>query len=393
MVEEDDFVPHAHYPSSRKRKRALEPSAEWSKVEEEHRLYADALLDYFVLHEGDGSRYSADPPEPPKAFQVDRAIDTQGHTALHWAAAMGDVSIIKDLISRGANIMARNVRGETPLIRACLFANCYEKGTMAKVVHLLRNTITIPDKYGGTVFHHVAYTAHSNAKTSRARYYLELLLNKLSETVSKTEATKCLNSQDHRGDTAFHIAARYSKRCVRVFQGAGVASDMPNNNLETVEQILQKNVKQYKNSDLSLLSSSPIMADMPSAMSREPRSRSFTNNVSFTQDGYQAQTSHDFSMSFGLINQKAQDLVEAGEAEVQQMNAVLADAERLLQMTSTEGAVVQQRLFQLKALDEDVGIDHLQEEDVLLVRQAEAMQEFDVRKQQRLAKTKQRRQW
>lgn len=378
MIDEDDYVQRGQYSSvSRKRKRVPVPATEWSKQEEEHRLYADSLLDYFVLYDNEASNYSTPPPPPvpPPSFQVDRPIDNQGHTALHWAAAMGDLDVVKDLLRRGADVKARNIRGETPLIRAGLFENCYEKGTMRDVLRYLRHTITIPDNYGGTVFHHVALTAQTRSKAARARYYLNILLNTLMEAVPRDEALNFLNAQDQRGDTAFHIAARNSRRCTRAFQGAGVASDIPNNNNETVDQYLQKTARQHKKSDQSLLSSSPITTDATMTNGRELGTKSSMTNFSFSPETYQAQASKEFSGSFNIINQKALDLVEAGETEVQQMNGVLADAERLLQITTAERLAVRQKMLQCSAMLEDDTMDHLQEEDQALTMEAEAIQE------------------
>ncbi|MCJ1251921.1 hypothetical protein MMC30_009159 [Trapelia coarctata] len=383
MIDEDDYAHRGHHLGSRKRKRVAEPPTEWSKHEEEHRLYADALLDYFVLQEENepqDGRYNSPPPPPlppvpPASFQVDRPIDNQNHTALHWAAAMGDVNIVKDLLRRGANIRARNIRGETPLIRACLFENCYEKETMRDVLRYLRHTITIPDDFGGTVFHHTAHTAHTRSKAARARYYINILLNTLMDSIPRDDAMNFLNAQDQHGDTAFHIAARNSRRCTRAFQGAGVASDIPNNNNETVDQYLQNTARQYKKGDQSMLSSSPITTDPILTNGRELGIKSSMTNLSFSQETYQAQASKNFSESFGIINQKAADLVEAGEAEIQQMNGVLADAERLLQITTNERAAVRNKLLQFSAMLEDDTTDHLQEEDRALVREAEAIQE------------------
>ena len=36
-------------------------------------------------------------PDPPTNFQPNWPIDTERHTALHWAAAMGDIDVIKQL--------------------------------------------------------------------------------------------------------------------------------------------------------------------------------------------------------------------------------------------------------------------------------------------------------
>ncbi|MCJ1474405.1 hypothetical protein MMC13_003063 [Lambiella insularis] len=371
MIDDEESIQHGPYSSSRKRKRTA--TSEWSRHEEEHAIYSDALLDYFILHEGD-SPYALSPPEMPRGFQIDRPIDDHGHSALHWAAAMGIIDLVKELLHKGASPNVRNLRGETPLIRACLFANCYEKGNMLRLVQLLQNTITITDNYGGTVFHHVAYTAHSGAKTSRARHYLDVLLNKLSESTSNHDAMLCLNARDQRGDTALHIAARHSRRCTRALQGAGVASDIPNETGETVDQLLQKKARQHKKSDQSFFSSSPIPADAILSNGRELGTKP-SMSFSFSQDAYQAQTSKDFSESFGMINQKALDLVQAGEAEVQHMHGALTDAERLLQLTSGDRVAVHQKTLVLSAAMEDDDMSNLEDEDTALTVEAEAVQE------------------
>ncbi|MCJ1391915.1 hypothetical protein MMC18_004782 [Xylographa bjoerkii] len=373
MIDEEESIQHGQYSTSRKRRRITEQSSEWARQEEEDTMYSDALLDYFMLQENDVP-YTMNPPAIPKGFHIDRSIDDQGHTSLHWAAAMGDIDIVRDLISRGANPNVRNLRGETPLIRACLFANSHEKGTMAKLVHILRNTITVPDHYGGTVFHHVAYTAHSGMKSSRARHYLDVLINKLFETVSKHDAMACLNLRDQRGETALHIAVRHSRRCTRVLQGAGVFSDIPNHNGETVDQFLQKNARQHKKSDQSFFSSSPIPADAVLMNSREHGPKASVT-FSFSQDSYQAKASREFSESFNIINQKAYELVQAGEAEILQMQSDLDDAERLLQIASSERAAVRQKTLQLSAMMEDDDMGNLEEEDAALTKEAEAIQE------------------
>ena len=374
MIDEEESIQHGQHSTSRKRKRIPEQSSEWARQEEEDTMYSDALLDYFMLQENDAP-YTMNPPPIPKGFQVDRSIDDQGHTSLHWAAAMGDVDIVRDLINRGANPNVRNLRGETPLIRACLFANSHEKGTMAKLVHILRNTITIPDHYGGTVFHHVAYTAHSGMKSSRARHYLDILINMLVETVSKHDAMACLNLRDQRGETALHIAVRHSRRCARVLQGAGVLSDIPNHNGETVDQFLQKSARQHKKSDQSFFSSSPVPVEAVLMNGREYGAKA-SANFSLSQDSYQAKASREFSDSFNVINQKAYELVQAGEAEILQMQSDLDDAERLLQIASSDRIAIHQKTLQLNAMmEDDDDMVSLEEEDAALTKEAEAIQE------------------
>ena len=377
IVDEEEAAPRGHYPGSRKRKRMPEQPNGISKEDEAHGVYADELLDYFMLHDAESQYSNHRPPTPPEPFQVDKPIDSQGHTALHWAAAMGEIEIVKDLLDRGAHKDVRNLRGETPLIRASLFANCFEKDCFTKMVYLFTETITIPDDFNGTVFHHVAYTAHSTSKTQRARQYLDILLNRLRETIDPIRVAACLDMQDHRGDTALHIAARYSKKCLRAFQGVGCSSDIKNHSGETVDQYLRDKAKHKKPNQLPF-SSSPVQpdADLPNGPGTITANASKSSALfSFSSDTFQAQAARSFSESFNMIHEKAFEFVQAGEAEYEEKNNALAEAERLLQKATAERAAVQQKILELTAAQEDDDMGHLQEEFELLIREAEALQE------------------
>jgi transcription factor MBP1 len=117
---------------------------------------------------------------PPLDFDVNEVIDTEGHTAIHWASAMGDLKVIELLCKADANIYATNKRGETPLMRAVLFTNNYDRRSFPRLVETLRSTIFLGDKFISTVFHHIAATTSSRNKLLAARYYNEVLLQKLS---------------------------------------------------------------------------------------------------------------------------------------------------------------------------------------------------------------------
>ena len=374
MIGDDDnsMMPRSgQYSGSRKRKRGQDVH-EYSKSDQEHRLYADALLDYFMLHDGDAPYLTLRPPTPPESFRVDRPIDTQGHTALHWAAAMGEVEIVKDLMLRGANVEARNVRGETPLIRAALFDNSYEKGTMTKMVHLFQDTIMIPDRFGGTVFHHVAYTAQSSHKTQRARHYLDVLLNKLGEITTQREFAKFLNSRDRHGDTAFHIATRYSKRCMRAFQGAGLPSDIPNNKNETVDQYLRARAGHSSKSQDPLASSSPLQPESIPLDGRELRLKS--NNVFANKAS--TLTARSFGESFCQVVDDACQYAQAVDAEVQEMENMLAEMSRLVQNCGNERHMVRQSTFAMATMDDnDAETSKLREEYDQSIKEAEALEE------------------
>ncbi len=45
-------------------------------------------------------------------------VQKEGLTALHWAASAGHVDVVKALLAAGANVTARNVRGDEPGVGA-----------------------------------------------------------------------------------------------------------------------------------------------------------------------------------------------------------------------------------------------------------------------------------
>lgn len=60
---------------------------------------------------------------PESLRLIDRAYVGDGRTALHQAAASGNVRLIRDFISYGANVNAKNTSGETPLHLASRFGH------------------------------------------------------------------------------------------------------------------------------------------------------------------------------------------------------------------------------------------------------------------------------
>lgn len=350
MMDEDDMMQYSHF-SGRKRKRVPDFGEQQLSIhEQQHLMYADELLDYFMLSSSDAPLLNISPPMPPQNFQVNRTIDDQGHTALHWGAAMGDIEVVKDLLRRNADPDARNVRGETPLIRAVLFTNNHEKQTMPKLVHLLSGTIKLTDHFGGTIFHHAAWTTSSHAKSKCARYYIDVLLNKLSELCPSQEFADFLNMQDKQGDTALHIVARHhSRKCIRAFQGHGVAGDIYNNANETAEQIIYKHQTQ-RSERFPIISSSPIQTDsQPNGLDLPPTTR---------HPLYQTASARSFSSSFGpLISDQSAHLASTMESEILEKSQALDDANRLLSTVEAERHQIRATLFELLHREEDPDSD------------------------------------
>ncbi|KAK7206931.1 ankyrin repeat-containing domain protein, partial [Myxozyma melibiosi] len=225
----------------RRRKRKIEEALgtahSHARIGEAQIEYSNRLLDYFVSPESDSI------PDflvhSPADFDVNAAIDDEGHTAFHWACAIGHFRMIDVLLRAGANITIVNNLGQTALIRSIMFTNNYERRTFPRIVDLLQTTIFHIDRFGQTVLHHIAAITTSKTKQSAARYYMETVLGKVTETQSPETLMQFLNQQDSNGDTALHIAARNgSRKCIKVFLSYAANPQIPNKQGQTAQNML-----------------------------------------------------------------------------------------------------------------------------------------------------------
>lgn len=251
IMADEEFVPMSqHSTQSRKRKRGIN-EINLDMIEHDHIKYGDELLDYFMTV-GDASAASRiTPPQPPPHFQVDRPIDDHGNTALHWACSMGDIEIVRDLLNRGANAGSRSDHDETPLVRAVLFTNNYEKGTMQELADLLQSTIMFRDWYGATVFNHLAATTKSKGKWKSSKYYCQVLIDKLNQLLPSHEISLLLSSQDSSGDTAALSAARNGcyRLATTLLAQCPDAGDIANKAGETANDILQTLSRRHRDNN------------------------------------------------------------------------------------------------------------------------------------------------
>jgi ankyrin repeat protein len=185
------------------------------------------------------------------------AIDDEGHTALHWACAMGRIRIVKFLLSAGADVFKVNKSGQTALMRSVMFANNYDVRKFPELYELLhRSTLNI-DNYNRTVFHHIVDVAMSKGKTHAARYYMETVLNRLSDY--PRELADIINFQDEDGETALTMAARCrSKRLVKLLIDHGADPKIANGDGKSTEDYILEDER---------FRSSPVMPSRALAMS------------------------------------------------------------------------------------------------------------------------------
>jgi len=197
-------------------------------------IYGDQILEYFI---SDTNQIPQILISPPRDFDPNMAIDDDGHTALHWASAMGRIRIVKLLLTAGADIFKVNKAGQTALMRSVMFANNYDVRKFPELYELLhRSTLNI-DNANRTVFHHIVDVAMTKGKTHAARYYMETVLNRLADY--PRELADIINFQDEEGETALTLAARCrSKRLVKLLIDNGADPKIANRDGKTTEDYI-----------------------------------------------------------------------------------------------------------------------------------------------------------
>lgn len=193
-----------------------------------------ALMDLFA----DTSR--SDYSNHPAIVQLtgsdlDIPLDQSGNTALHWAATLARVELVRMLLQRGANMFHGNVAGQTPLISAVLVNNTFDRGKFPELLECFGPLIELRDATGRTVLHHIAVSSGIQGRAQSSKYYLDSLLEFIvrsggSNTSSQSSTagrgsqkgklmlarfmTEVVNVQDKSGNTALNLAARIGNRAI-----------------------------------------------------------------------------------------------------------------------------------------------------------------------------------
>jgi vacuolar-type H+-ATPase subunit H len=342
MADDDHFDMSHMSTGHRKRKREEHMQ---DLTEQQHAVYGDELLDYFLLSRNE---QPAVKPDPPPNFQPDWSIDAENHTALHWASAMGDVEVIKQLKRFNANVVVKNMRGETPFMRSVNFTNCYEKQSFPAVLKELFDTVDARDNAGCTVIHHAAVMKNGRVfSPSCSRYYLDLILNKLQENVDPSTFQQMLDLQDNEGNTALHLAAqRNARKCIRALLGRNAATDIANQEGVRAEDLIME-LNATKKERGPQRSSSPFAPD-------SQRHASFRDAFADTKKkqplSFQSTAATTVQSRIApLLMEKFQDLAKSYDDEWHEKDVAEAEARRILANTQVELNSTHQQLAELEA--------------------------------------------
>ncbi|KAH7149140.1 hypothetical protein B0J13DRAFT_297998 [Dactylonectria estremocensis] len=340
---EDDRFDMSHTTAQRKRKRE---ELMQDLTEQQHALYGDELLDYFLLSK---TEQPAVKPDPPPNFQPNWPIDAEDHTALHWASAMGDMEVVKQLKRFNSASGVKNIRGETPFMHSVNFTNCYEKQTFPVVMKELFETFDARDNMGCTVIHHAAVMKNGRVfNSSCSRYYLDNILNKLQETLDPSAFQQLLDVQDNEGNTALHLAAqRNARKCIRALLGRNASSDIANHEGVRAEDLIM-DLNATKKERGPQRSSSPFApesqrhASFRDALSDKTNRKPPTSFQSAAANTVQSRISP-------LIMEKFQDLAKSYEEEWHEKDVAETEARRILSNTQTDLHSVRQQIAEVEA--------------------------------------------
>ncbi|GIZ36728.1 hypothetical protein CKM354_000019500 [Cercospora kikuchii] len=115
-------------------------------------------------------------------------LDASANNALHWAATLAKVPLLKLLIQKGASIWRGNAAGQSPLISAVLVNNSWEHSCFPELLELLGPLIEVRDLQGRTILHHIAVSSGIKGRGPSSKYYLEALLEFLVRIGTKSDA-------------------------------------------------------------------------------------------------------------------------------------------------------------------------------------------------------------
>lgn len=306
--------------------------------------YLSKLVDFFITSETHSDLdvpVDLLSPPPHSSPYIDYSIDPEGHTAFHWACAMGNIAIAEALYNVGASTRSVNTLGETPLMRSSIFHNSYTKRTYPKICHLLQDTTYDVDSQLQTVIHHIV---RRKSSTPSAVYYLDVLLSKIKDFSPQYRIESLINAQDQRGNTALHVAAFNDDRIFfNTLLEHGALSTIKNNEGTTADEILTSKYSTNVSATTSISGNGrhkvPIVPTSPSDFLMYP-----------------SQAATRLSRGIPQIVNVMKDLADTYSKLYQERDADARNLERTLKSMSKTVSTVEFKILEVLQLDnvEDV---------------------------------------
>ncbi|CAE6422564.1 unnamed protein product [Rhizoctonia solani] len=309
--------------------------------------YADIMLEYFI---SDTNQIPSVLVSPPPDFEPDVPIDDDGHTALHWACAMGRIRVVKLLLSAGADIFKENKSGQTPLMRSVMFANNYDVRKFPELYELLHRSTLNVDSFNRTVFHHIVDVAMSKGKAHAARYYMETLLSRLSDFPD--ELADVINFQDDDGETALTMAARCrSKRLVKILLDHGADPKIANRDGKTTEDYIFEDERFRLSPTIAPAAPQPALELSPQLHYSKTAQRTTTKA---TAEAATLMASLAAAFDAELVS-KERDLAQA-HALLTNIQGEILESQRAVNVLKTQGEGLEEAERELKALEEELRV-------------------------------------
>ncbi|KAJ3411343.1 transcriptional regulator swi6 [Chytridiales sp. JEL 0842] len=283
---------------------------------------------------------------PPPGFDIDLIIDDQGHTSLHWAAALARVKVLKVLLAKKAAVKLTNYNGESALIRAVIVTNNYDNQTFDEMLNLLGEAVPIVDKKGRTLLHHMALTAGIKGRVQASRYYMDELFTWIKDHGGNFKSI--INVQDKNGDTALNIAARIGNR--------GIVEEL----LSVGADPRLENVAGLKPADFGFADLVPINGLSPTVVESSPKVKTevvepVEKALAIAESNLPPRITEDELIggmkgeNIGkLVQRMVDDLNATFELDLQKKQEELIHAQRLLQDVTKELTEVRKQNQQLQ---------------------------------------------